>query len=292
MGTKQFTCIYANEWDKYACQIYRKNFGEGELYEGDITKVSAKSIPDFDFLTAGFPCPSYSIAGKRKGFKDPRGALFFEICRIAKVKKPALLLLENVDGLLNHENGETFQIILDSLSELGYDCEWEVLNSKNFGVPQNRKRVFIVGHLRGTSGQKVFPLGGNCEKNISKNKIREIHPIFKETERLSDAFRIRDTEGNSATLKGLGGGLGAKTGLYAISPTLYGFKHGTHKHFNEILPKQLGLIRRLTPIECERLQGFPDGWTEGISDSQRYKCLGNAVTVDVIVEIGRKLIDD
>jgi len=247
-GQTRFTCVYANEWDKYACQIYRKNFGDKELHKGDITKIAAESIPDHDFLIGGFPCPTYSIAGKRKGFDDPQGLVFFDICRIAKVKKPRLLLLENVKGLLNHDGGNTFRIILYSLSELGYDCEWEVLNSKNFGVPQNRERVFIVGHLRGTGRQKVFPIGEGVEIDLYENRN-------KLSKQYTNTLRTNYSNG---------------------------FANETYIEDIE--------IRRLTPTECERLQGFPDGWTEGVSDSQRYKCLGNAVTMNVVEEIGRKIL--
>jgi len=253
LGTKQFTCVYANEWDKYACQIYRKNFGDKELHEGDITKISAESIPDFDLLVGGFPCPTYSIAGKRKGFDDPRGIVFFQICRVAKVKKPRLLLLENVKGLLNHEGGATFRTILYALSELGYDCEWEVLNSKNFGVPQNRERVFIIGHLRGTGGRKIFPLGKDDRVFNEENEPNQKLLQTKYSTAIRTKGRAEDT--------------------FIRHKGVYGE----------------GRIRRMTPTECERLQGFPDGWTEGISDSQRYKCLGNAVTTNVITEIGSKL---
>jgi DNA (cytosine-5)-methyltransferase 1 len=262
-GEARFACVFANEWDKYACKIYRKNFGEGELYEGDIRKIPAESIPNHDLLTAGFPCQAFSIAGKRKGFNDTRGTLFFEICRIAEVKKPRLLLLENVKGLLNHKKGETFRIILDSLSELGYDCEWEVFNSKNFGVPHNRERVFIVGHLRGRSGQKIFPIGGIREAPRKQDGIdfKIIHNVY--------------------------GGFGEKTvrEFKKYSPTIRTSKGGGH------LPMIVkdNKIRRITPIECERLQGFPDNWTEGISDNQRFKCLGNAVTVNIIAEIGKRI---
>ena len=225
-----YSCVWANEIDKYASQIYRKNFGEGELYEGDITKVKADDIPNHELLVGGFPCQSFSIAGKRGGFSDTRGTLFFEIVRIAQKKRPRLLLLENVKGLLSHNSGSTFGVILQTLDEIGYDCQWQVLNSKNFRVPQNRERVFIIGHLRGTRRPEVFPIG-------ETNKI------------------------HSFTLTGQD-------------------KHGV---FNGVQ------IRRLTPTECERLQGFPDGWTEGISDTQRYKCLGNAVTTNVITAIGARL---
>ena len=296
LGTKQFTCVWANEIEKYACQIYRKNFGKKELIEGNIRKIPAKSIPNHNLLTAGFPCQSFSIAGKRKGFRDTRGTLFFEICRIVEEKKPNLLLLENVKGLLNHDGGNTFRIILNSLSELGYNCEWEVLNSKNFGVPQNRERVFIIGHLRGTGGQKVFPIGEDGgifnEKNppsgsYLKSPIRGqgdgpmIYDIYNQN--------LRANQDLAGTLKSEG-----------ISETSLGtaliLRDGRDKRscLKEGRTTEVGIegqsIRRLTPTECERLQGFPDGWTEGISDTQRYKCLGNAVTVNVIEEIGKRII--
>ena len=255
-----YTCVWANEIDKYACQIYRRNYGEGELYEGDITKVNTDDIPDHDLLVGGFPCQAFSIAGKRLGFDDTRGTLFFEIARILKAKRPKYCLLENVKGLLSHDNGRTFKTILSSLDELGYDLQWQVLNSKNFGVPQNRERVFIIGHLRGTSRPEVFPITG-CSKQDSG--------IIKRVNTGHDGNTIYGIEGLSVTQKALGGGQGGKGGIYDV---------GNMK------------VRRLTPTECERLQGFPDGWTEGVSDTQRYKCLGNAVTANVITEIGKNLV--
>ncbi len=296
----QAICIFANEWDKYACQIYRKNFGDKELHEGDIREITAKSIPNHDLLTAGFPCQSFSIAGKRKGFRDTRGTLFFEICRIVEKKKPDFLLLENVKGLLNHDGGNTFKIILNSLSELGYDCEWEVLNSKNFGVPQNRERVFIVGHLRGTGGQKVFPLG-ETDKTYSRGNEREskissagqnIQSQNRQTKSTSRNTRINPTSDENLAYS-LDANY-AKGWLDHGQRTMI-LRDGRDNRsclrsgrIPELGVKGLS-IRRLTPTECERLQGFPDGWTEGLSDTQRYKCLGNAVTVNVIEEIGKKI---
>ena len=227
---RQFTCVYANEFNKYATQIYEKNYEKPDTR--DIREVKETEIPKHDLLTAGFPCQSFSVAGKRGGFRDTGGTLFFQIARIAKQKQPRLLLLENVKGLLSHDKGKTFGTILNTLDELGYDCQWQVLNSKDFGVPQNRERVFIIGHLRGTSRPEVFPIGGQ-----SKNTLKEL------TTGQSQGMRAYSTKGTSTTIAGLAGGWGAKTGLYAT-------------------PK----IRRLTPTECERLQGFPDGWTkEGLS---------------------------
>ena len=140
-----YNCVFANEIDKYASQIYKKNFGEGELYEGDITKISADDIPDHELLVGGVPCQAWSIAGKRKGFEDSRGTMWFECFRIIKAKKPKYLFLENVKGILSHNGGNSFERICECICELGYAIDFEVLNSKNFGVPQSRERVFIIG---------------------------------------------------------------------------------------------------------------------------------------------------
>jgi len=154
-----YECVGFCEIDKWARKLYKAYYDtEGEVEYEDATKIVPELLPDFDVLTAGFPCQAFSIAGKRRGFEDTRGTLFFEIARIARVKRPTYLLLENVKGLLSHDGGRTFETILKTLDELGYDAEWQVLNSKDFGVPQNRERVFIVGHLRGKSRPKVFPI--------------------------------------------------------------------------------------------------------------------------------------
>lgn len=150
-------CVGYSEIDKYAIEIYQKHFPNHKNY-GDITSINTDDLPDFDLLVGGFPCQAFSIAGRRGGFEDARGTLFFEIARLAKAKRPRLLLLENVKGLLSHDGGRTFRVIIATLDELGYDLQWQVLNSKNHGVPQNRERVLIVGHLRGTCRPEVFPL--------------------------------------------------------------------------------------------------------------------------------------
>jgi DNA (cytosine-5)-methyltransferase 1 len=254
-----FTCVGFCEIDKWARKLYKAYYHvrEEEEYE-DATKINPEDLPDFDILCAGFPCQAFSIAGKRRGFEDTRGTLFFEIARIAKVKRPTHLLLENVKGLLSHNEGRTFEIILKTLDELGYDAEWQVLNSKDFGVPQNRERVFIIGHLRGKSRPKIFPLS-ETDKVYYKlpEAQKEIH---------------QDSE-FAVTL----------TARQYVSWTGNYIKVGDLK------------IRRLTPLECFRLQGFPDdiyylAKKLGISDSQLYKMTGNAVTVQVVQSIARKLI--
>jgi len=273
-------CIGYSEIDKYAIQTYEKHFNHKNY--GDITKINEKELPDFDLLVGGFPCQSFSIAGNRGGFEDTRGTLFFDIARIVREKQPRLLLLENVKGLLSHDKGNTFTTIISTLDELGYDCQWQVLNSKNFGVPQNRERVFIIGHLRGTSRPEVFPITEvNCEDII-------LPTITTRVTADSNGSYVRKKQTHKIKMRG---GLQKNAAeMINRSPALTEAmgKGGGHT------PIVSG-IRRLTPKECERLQGFPDDWTkegtEGkISDTQRYKMCGNAVTVNVIKEIMKKLI--
>ena len=170
-----FECIGYCEIDKYAKKAYEAIYDtEGELYFEDARTIDPKDLPDIDLIVGGFPCQSFSICGKRGGFEDARGTLFFEIARIAEVKRPKYLLLENVPGLLNHDSGRTFATILSTLDELGYDVTWQVLNSKDYGVPQARRRVYIVGYNREkctgkvlsftqTSGDAPLQLKGGCQ---------------------------------------------------------------------------------------------------------------------------------
>ena len=319
------SCIGFSEIDKYAVQTYQKHFNHKNY--GDITKINEKELPDFDLLVGGFPCQAFSIAGKRGGFSDTRGTLFFEIARIIREKQPRLLLLENVKGLLSHDKGNTFTTIISTLDELGYDLQWQVLNSKNFGVPQNRERVFIIGHLRGTSRPEVFPITGGSGQN---------NRILKEIDTGHDGNTVYSSKGLAVTQKALGGGQGGKGGLYRVgnldSPTWQKRNESIRRvHdinglsptiptgtgggvMNKVIANTVdanyykginvnpghassnrgykidGKIRRLTPKECERLQGFPDDWTDEVSDTQRYKQCGNAVTVNVVREIIKKLV--
>ena len=152
-----FECVGHCDIDKYANQAYNAIYEpKGEVYYEDARQIEPREMPDFDLLCGGFPCQSFSIAGRRGGFADARGTLFFEIARSAAVKRPAYLLLENVPGLLSHDGGRTFASILGALSELGYDVAWQVLNSKDFGVPQSRKRVYIIGYLGEGCPGEVF----------------------------------------------------------------------------------------------------------------------------------------
>jgi len=267
-------CVWASEWDKYAAQIYDKNFtksngkqqeqkiGEGKeriviesnkskqskirgndfsVDTRDIRTVPTSEIPDHDLLVGGFPCQAFSIAGKRRGFDDTRGTLFFEIARILKDKKPKFFILENVKGLLSHDNGNTFKTIISTLDELGYNLQWQVLNSKNFGVPQNRERVFIVGHIRGQPRPEVFPITENNSEDII------LPTITSRVTADSNGTYVRKRQ----TQESESGRQTNKEGRIKSDTTnIIGRKAHTTA------------IRRLTPLECERLQGFPDGWTE------------------------------
>ena len=200
-----FTCVGHCEVDAYADKNYRLLFDtEGEWFCNDARTIETERMPDFDLLCAGFPCQAFSIAGKREGFADARGTLFFEIARLVADKRPAYFILENVPGLLSHDKGRTFHTILSTLSELGYGVEWKVLNSKDFGVPQSRKRVYLVGYLDRRCAGKILPFpaaNGTSLVQIQTGRQGE---------------RIYNAEGLSCTLTSGAGGVGGKTGLYEV----------------------------------------------------------------------------
>lgn len=201
-----FECIGHCEIDKYANQAYNAIYEpKGELYFEDARKINPKDLPDIDLICAGFPCQSFSIAGLRKGFKDDaRGTLFFEIARIAAVKRPSFLLLENVPGLLSHDKGRTFATILNTLDELGYDVAWQVLNSKNFGVPQSRKRVYIVGYLRNRCAGEILSF-----TEANGTPVIQVIPG-------TQGERVYSDSGVGITLTSGAGGFAGNTGLYNI----------------------------------------------------------------------------
>ena len=200
-----FTCVGHCEADAYADHNYRVLFDtEGEWFCNDARNIETERMPDFDLLCAGFPCQAFSIAGRREGFADARGTLFFEVARLVADKRPAYFLLENVPGLLSHDKGRTFHTILSTLSELGYHVEWKVLNSKDFGVPQSRKRVYIVGYLDGRCVGKILPF-----PKTNGTALIQVH-AGKQGE------RVYAEEGLSCTLTSGAGGMGGKTGLYEV----------------------------------------------------------------------------
>ncbi|NQM01548.1 DNA cytosine methyltransferase [Streptococcus suis] len=315
-------CVGFCEIDQFARKSYKAIHNtEGELEFHDITRVTDESVREIgrvDVICGGFPCQAFSIAGKRAGFEDTRGTLFFEIARFASILRPKYLFLENVVGLLNHDNGNTFETILGALDELGYDAEWQVFNSKNFGVPQNRERVFIIGHLRGAGGRAIFPFGRG-DKEIGSLQGQSTNTI---TARYGEAQGSGSyiIEGQQPKIIQRGHGYN-QGGEHDIAPTLTSNSWQENNHvkvydfYNRKTKDEVGTltasghqgntkagtfgildgirIRKLTPRECWRLQGFPD-WAfdraQAVnSNSQLYKQAGNSVTVNVIEAIARRL---
>lgn len=282
-------CVYSVEWDKHKRKIYSIIFGK-EPEGSDIRATNARDIPRADVWTFGAPCQDFSIAGKRAGLGGERSSLVSEVFRLIRETpeehRPKYILYENVKGMLSSNKGFDYLEILYQMDSLGYDTEWQLLNSKNFGVPQNRERVFTIGHLRGGGGGKIFPLfttmgcenpsvtltarGYGSQRNgtyVVENPInlRLLIPG-------ADTQRVYDGRMLGRTLKGESGGQGGKMGLYLINDR----------------------IRQLTPREAWRLQGVPDETTDkviaaGISDTQMYRGAGDACSVPVIYEIGKKL---
>ncbi|HFI0091433.1 TPA: DNA cytosine methyltransferase [Streptococcus suis] len=315
-------CVGFCEIDPFARKSYKAIHNtEGEFEFHDITAVTDESVRGIgcvDVICGGFPCQAFSIAGKRRGFEDTRGTLFFEIARFASILRPKYLFLENVTGLLNHDNGNTFETILGALDELGYDAEWQVFNSKNFGVPQNRERVFIIGHLRGAGGRAFFPFERG-DKEIGSLQGQSTNTI---TARYGEAQGSGSyiIEGQQPKIIQRGHGYN-QGGEHDIAPTLTNNSWQENNHvkvfdfYNRKTKDEVGTltasghqgntkagtfgildgirIRKLTPRECWRLQGFPD-WAfdraQAVnSNSQLYKQAGNSVTVNVIEAIARKL---
>ena len=349
-------CVGFCEIDKYARQSYKAIHNtEGELEYHDITTVTDDQWRELkgtvDIIAGGFPYQAFSIAGKRQGFEDEtRGTLFFEIMRAAKQIQPPILFLENVKGLLNHDKGRTFRIILQAMDELGYDAEWQVLNSKDFGVPQNRERVFIIGHLRGAGGREIFPIGPADGTTCVPIEIIAHRDGYRRN------TQVFAPEGITETLDtGTGGGRGHYTTVKVVEATKQGYaiaEEGDSINFeqpnsktrrgrvgkgiantlttgcnqgvlepkiiddqgrlkesykqHDVVPKLRAQthgnppklydgyrIRKLTPLECWRLQGFPDNVfrkaEQVVSNSQLYKQAGNSVTVNVIAAIAEKL---
>lgn len=319
-------CVGYCEIDKYARLSYNAiHDTKGEIDYEDITEVTNEEFRKLrgkvDVICGGFPCQAFSIAGNQLGFEDARGTLFYEIARAAEQIKPRYLFLENVRNLLSHDKGKTFERMLKILDELGYDVEWQVLNSKNFGVPQNRERVFIIGHLRGERTYRVFPIRGKDEKFNTDGEINQVGNIGK-----SDNFggnpqvtRVYDINGISPTLNTMQGG-GREPKILVKEATKQGYAvadvgdsiNFSHPNSNPrrgrvgkniantlLTSDEQGVvlsdykIRKLTPRECWRLQGFPD-WAfdkaQAVnSNSQLYKQAGNSVTVNVIEEIAKRL---
>ncbi len=291
-------CVYSSEWDKFAQQVYKNNFGHSP--EGDITEISEHSIPDHDILCAGFPCQAFSISGKQKGFEDSRGTLFFDVARIVKAKQPKVVFMENVKNFATHDNGNTLNVVKNTMEELGYTFFQKVLNAVDYGIPQKRERIYMVCFHKSLNIESFnFPKGFKLthyvedflleESNIPKKLYVDREDMYmsnKLDNQYSDKSirlgivnkggqgeRIYSTKGIAITLSANGGGVFAKTGGYLVN----------------------GRYRRLHPRECARIMGYPDSYIISDNNNQAYKQFGNSVVIDVLqyiaIEIA-KFIDE
>ncbi len=273
-------CVFSSEFDKYAQITYNANFNE--LPSGDITKIDKKNITKFDILLAGFPCQPFSNAGLKMGFQDIRGTLFFHIMEIINYHKPKVIFLENVKGLKSHNKGKTYQTIQNILEESGYYIYSKILNAKDFGLPQNRERIYIIGFLEDIDF--IFP-----NPNFKKVKVGDILE-----DDVSDKYTISDKlwsghkkrkDDHIKKGNGFGYSLFNKNSLYTSTISARYYKDGS-----EILIEQIGKNpRKLTPREAARLQGFPDSFKIPVSDMQAYKQFGNSVSIPVIKALAKQI---
>lgn len=273
-------CVFSSEWDKFAQDTYEANFGERP--EGDITKISSEKIPKHDILAAGFPCQPFSIIGEQKGFSDTRGTLFFEIERILGYHKPHAFLLENVKQLVSHDKDRTFKVILENLQNLGYFVHWVILNSLDFGVPQKRERVFMVGFLKNYDFQ--FPKKGTLSLTLEDilEKDEDVDPKHFASKRIQEQ-RMEKVNGKNIFYPSIwhenkGGNIG-------IHPFSCALRAGAS--YNYLL---VNGVRRPTPRENLRLQGFPDSFKIVVPDSQIRKQAGNSVTIPVVEAVARRML--
>lgn len=295
--TKRIENLFSSEIDPFACVTYKENFGENPFC--DITKIKENELPDFDILLAGFPCQAFSIAGKRCGFEDTRGTLFFDVARIIKEKKPQAFLLENVKGLTHHDKGRTLQAILNVLrQDLGYTVYTQLLNAKDYGIPQNRERIYIVGFKEQIDFK--FPKAKKLTKTvkdflensevsskyyISDTYLKTLHKHRARHEAKGNGFgfEILKPDGICNTL--VVGGMGRERTL-VVDDRLTDFTPKTNIKGSI----NTSFIRKTTPREWARFQGFPDTYNIPVSDTQAYKQFGNSVCVPVINEIAELII--
>ncbi|MGN0693108.1 MAG: DNA cytosine methyltransferase [Oscillospiraceae bacterium] len=278
-----YNIVWANDFDRYACQTYRTNFGD-HIVEGDINAVSLDSLPDFDMLIGGFPCQPFSMMGEERGFDDTRGTLFFRVAEIVKYKieqgkKPKALVLENVRGLMTHDKGNTFKVIRRVLEEeLHYKVNFAILNSADYGVPQTRNRTYIVC-FADENIEFCYPKPVKLDKTLQDILEEKVDDKYFLSEKILPTILSDGT-----------GGYKARSEIdLKIARPLCATMAKMHRACQDNYVTQNGRVRRLTPRECARLQGFDDSFKIPVSDTQGYKQLGNAVTVNVAEAVARQV---
>lgn len=273
-------CVFSSEIDKNACISYEANFNE--YPKGDICAINTDDIPDFDMLLAGFTCQPFSQAGKKQGFLDERGGMFFEVLRVLKAKMPTVFLLENVKNLKSHNGGKTLETMINELKSLGYNVYYEVLRARDFGVPQNRERIYIVGFLKKVDFS--FPKALNIQTRLGDILEKNADEKYTISDKLWAGHKARK-ERNKKLGKGFGYSLFNENSPYTNTISARYYKDGS-----EILIEQKGQNpRKLTPREAARLQGFSDDFKIVVSDSKAYKQFGNSVAVPVIRAIAKQI---
>jgi DNA (cytosine-5)-methyltransferase 1 len=274
-------CVFTSEWDEPAQKTYQANFGE--LPYGDITKINPAEIPSFDVLLAGFPCQPFSQAGLKKGFSDTRGTLFFDIARIIAHHEPEVVFLENVRNFATHDNGNTFKVIKKTLEDLGYTVHSKILNAKNFGVPQNRARIYIIAFKHDIPFE--FPDEPNIPTKLGDILEKKVDPKYTISDKLWAGHQRRKKEHREKG-NGFGYSLFNADSNYTSTISARYYKDGS-----EILIEQKGKNpRKLTPREAARLQGYSEDFIIPVSDNQAYKQFGNSVAVPVIKSLAQKII--
>lgn len=297
--------VFVSEWDENAQKTYRINYKDSFPIAGDITQISEEDVPEFDICLAGFPCQAFSLAGKRMGFEDDykglcRGTLFQDVVRICELRKPKVIFCENVKGLIIHDKGRTFKIIKKAFEQIGYKVYDQILNSRDFGVPQNRERIYIVAFRNDIDSKNFsFPVGNRsntCIKDIMEKEpvsvkyylsTTYIDTLKRHKERHMAkgngfGYEIRSPDGQAGAI--VCGGMGRERNLI-VDDRLTNFKPITHIK-GEVNREG---IRKMTPREWARLQGFPDDFKLELADTHLYKQFGNSVTVNVIEAIAKQI---
>jgi DNA (cytosine-5)-methyltransferase 1 len=273
-------CVFSSEIDKFACQTYEENFGEKP--SGDVTKIDVKDIPNIDILTAGFPCQSFSSIGKREGFaSETKGALFFEIVRIARAKKPKAMLLENVKGLLTHDDGKTFDIIKKSLDELNYTIYFKLINSADFSVPQKRERVYIVCFRKDVTDHTKFQFPKN-KKRVGIGKFIESNASgYSISKHLQKSYLFKKEDGRPRIVD---------KQTKDPSNTLVSTYHKIQRLTGTFVKDGETGLRLFTKGECIAQQGFPKTFKVPVSRTQMYRQFGNSVSVPVVKAIAKNIV--
>lgn len=277
----EFKCVFSSEWDNFSQKTYSANFGE--IPKGDITSINAKSIPNHDILTAGFPCQPFSTIGKREGFDhSTQGTLFFDIVRILKEKKPNGFLLENVAGLRNHDEGKTFKLIIDTLkNELGYWVGSKVLDSADYGVPQHRKRIYIVGFKNTSTNSVDFNWPIKSDLKVGIGKFIESHEQgYNISEHLQKSYIFKKNDGRPQIVD--------KSSDFPIK-TLVATYHKIQRLTGTFVRDGETGLRLLSENECKATMGFPKDFVFPVSRTQMYRQMGNSVAIPVIEAIAREM---